>query len=157
MSIFCQKQMIPHQMWCQILHGYRSSRPEVFCKKDVLENFANLTGKHLCQIKKRLWNRCFPVSFVKFSRLSFIMEHFRWLLLWVEHCLGKSEKHVTQRKQLSDLATQLNQLTITSNQKMVHADANDRKELKQDHLWPSKQTKRKSAISMKRNKEKFNW
>ena len=27
----------------------RSSRLEVFCKKGVLENFAKLTGKHLCQ------------------------------------------------------------------------------------------------------------
>ena len=25
------------------------SRPEVFCKKDFLRNFAKLTGKHLCQ------------------------------------------------------------------------------------------------------------
>ena len=28
---------------------YRSSQPEVFCKKDVLSNFAKFTGKHLCQ------------------------------------------------------------------------------------------------------------
>ena len=28
----------------------RSSRPEVFCKKGVLRNFAKFTGKHLCQI-----------------------------------------------------------------------------------------------------------
>ena len=27
----------------------RSSRPEVFCKKGVLRNFAKFTGKHLCQ------------------------------------------------------------------------------------------------------------
>ena len=27
----------------------RSSRPEVFCKKGVLGNFAKSTGKHLCQ------------------------------------------------------------------------------------------------------------
>ena len=27
----------------------RSSRPEVFCKKSVLENSAKFTGKHLCQ------------------------------------------------------------------------------------------------------------
>ena len=26
---------------------YRSSRPEVFCKKAVLRNFAKFTGKHL--------------------------------------------------------------------------------------------------------------
>ena len=27
----------------------RSSRPDVFCKKGVIRNFAKLTGKHLCQ------------------------------------------------------------------------------------------------------------
>ena len=27
----------------------RSSRPEVFCKKVVLKNFAKFRGKHLCQ------------------------------------------------------------------------------------------------------------
>ena len=27
----------------------RSSRPEVFCKKGVLRNFAKFTGKRLCQ------------------------------------------------------------------------------------------------------------
>ena len=47
---------------------------------------------------------------------------------WVEDCLDKSEKHVTQREQLKEVATQLNQLTITSNQQMVHRDVIDRKE-----------------------------
>ena len=59
----------------------RSNRPEVFCKKDVLRNFTNFTGKHLCQrllfnkvskffklLKKSLWHRCFPVNFMKFLR-----------------------------------------------------------------------------------------
>ena len=74
----------------------RSSRPEVFCKKGVPRNFAKFTGKHLCQslffnkvaglrpatlLKKRLWHRCFPVSFVKFLRTPFFTEHLRWLLL----------------------------------------------------------------------------
>ena len=27
----------------------RSTRPEVFCKKGVLKNFAKFTGKHLCR------------------------------------------------------------------------------------------------------------
>ena len=47
---------------------------------------------------------------------------------WAEDYLEKSEKHVTEREQLSDLAMQLNQLTITSNLQMVHADVHDRKE-----------------------------
>ena len=63
------------------LSKLRSSRPEVFCKKGALRNFAKLTGKHLCQslffnkvaglrpatlLKKRLWHRWFPVNFAKF-------------------------------------------------------------------------------------------
>ena len=77
---------------------FRSSRPEVFCNKGVLENFAKFTGKHLCQslffnklaavrpatlLKKRLWHRGFPVNFVKFLRTYFLKEHLRWLLLFV--------------------------------------------------------------------------
>ena len=74
----------------------RSSRPEVFCKKGALSNFAKFTGKHLCQslffnkvaglrpatlLKKRLWHRCFPVNFAKFLRTPFFTEHLWWLLL----------------------------------------------------------------------------
>ena len=31
------------------MQAYRSSRPEVFCKKGILADFAKFTGKHLCQ------------------------------------------------------------------------------------------------------------
>ena len=56
---------------------HRSIRPEVFCKKGVLRNFAKFARKHLCQslffnkvaglrpatlLKKRLWHRCFSVT-----------------------------------------------------------------------------------------------
>ena len=52
----------------------------------VLKNLAKFTGKHLCQgllfnkaagprpatiFKKRLWHRCFPVSFAKFPKTPF--------------------------------------------------------------------------------------
>ena len=55
----------------------RSNHPEVNCQKDFPNNFAKLTGKHLCRIlffnkvavwkptfllKKRLQHRCFPVN-----------------------------------------------------------------------------------------------
>ena len=64
----------------------RSSRPEVFCKKGVLRNFAKFTGKHLCQslffnkvaglrpstlLKKRLWYRCFPFNFFEIFKNPF--------------------------------------------------------------------------------------
>ena len=73
---------------------FRSSRPEVFCKKGILRNFAKFTRKHLCQrlsfnkvagpaifLKKRLGHRFFPVNFAKFLRTPFFTEHVRWLLL----------------------------------------------------------------------------
>ena len=75
---------------------FRNSRPEVFCKKDVLRNFTKLTGEHLCQslffdkvaglrpatlFKKKLWHRCFLVNFVKLLRTPFLTEHLWWLLL----------------------------------------------------------------------------
>ena len=59
---------------------------------EVLRNFAKFTGKHLCQslffntvtglspailLKKRLWQRCFPVNFAKFLLTPFLIEHFR--------------------------------------------------------------------------------
>ena len=40
---------------CKDPNDYRSSRPEVFCKKGVLRNFAKFTGKHLCQ--GRIFNK----------------------------------------------------------------------------------------------------
>ena len=33
----------------RILLTFRSSRPEMFCKKGVFRNFAKFTGKHMCQ------------------------------------------------------------------------------------------------------------
>ena len=75
----------------------RSSRLEVFCKKGVLRNFEKFTGKHLCQslffnkvacyrpatlLKKRFWNRCFPVNFAKFLRTPFLQNTSGRLLLY---------------------------------------------------------------------------
>ena len=76
----------------------RSSRPEVFCQKGVLQNFSKFTGKYLCQtlffnkvtglrpatvLKKRLWHRCFPLNFEKILRTLFFVEHLRRRLLKV--------------------------------------------------------------------------
>ena len=69
---------------------YRSSRPEVFCKKGVLRNFAKFTGKHLRQsllfnnlqlYQKRDWYRWLPVNLAKFLRTPFFTKHFWWMLL----------------------------------------------------------------------------
>ena len=59
----------------------------MFCKKGVLKNFSNFTGKHLWQslffnkapgvrpatlLKERLWHRCFPVNFAKSLTTTFL-------------------------------------------------------------------------------------
>ena len=69
---------------------FTNSRPEVFCKKGVLRNFAKFTVKQLCQsllfnkvAGLRLWHRCFPMNFVKFLRTSFSLEHLWWLILQI--------------------------------------------------------------------------
>ena len=68
----------------------------MFYTKDVLRNFAQFTGKYLCQslffkqicslrvatlLKEILWHRCFPLNCAKFLRTTFFIEHVRWLLL----------------------------------------------------------------------------
>ena len=67
----------------------RNSRPEVFCKRGVLENFAKFTEKDLCQslffnkvadlspanLLKKDWHRCFPANVVNFFGTSFFIEH----------------------------------------------------------------------------------
>ena len=78
-SWFVHKYFVRH---CRL----RSSRPEVFCKKGFLRNFAKFTGTYLCQclffnvvaglrtatlLKKGFWKRCFPVNFAKFLRNLF--------------------------------------------------------------------------------------
>ena len=67
---------------CEI---FRSSRPEVFCEKDVLRNFVKFTGKHLCQsllfnkvaggasnfIKKGTLAQVFSSEFCEISKNTF--------------------------------------------------------------------------------------
>ena len=61
----------------------RSSRPEVFCKKDVLGNFAKFTGKHLC----------LSCDFCEISKNSFLQNtssgcFCRWISCEVTICNG---------------------------------------------------------------------
>ena len=78
-----------------ILYKDGSSRPDVFCQKGVLRNFAKFTGKHLCQslfftkaagaacnfIKKETLGQVFSCEFCEISRNIFFTEHLWWLLL----------------------------------------------------------------------------
>ena len=77
--IFCVKNML-------IID--RGSRPEVFCEKGVLINFAKFTEKPLCRSlvfnkvadlrdsRERVWHRRFHVHFAKFLRIPVFKEHF---------------------------------------------------------------------------------
>ena len=67
----------------------------MFHKKGVFKNFAKFTGKHLCWnlflkkvpagscsfLKKRLWQRYFPVNFAKFIRIAILQNICERLLL----------------------------------------------------------------------------
>ena len=74
--------------WKFNVYEVRSSCSVILFKIGVLKNFANLTGKHLCQsrffnktaglrhvifLKKRLWRRCFLLNFAKSIRTHFLI------------------------------------------------------------------------------------
>ena len=80
---------------CFLSSFLRSSLPGVFCKKVVVKNFAELTGKQLRQslffnkvtaaasnfIKKETLAQVFFSAFCKFLRTPFFKKHLWWLLL----------------------------------------------------------------------------
>ena len=72
---------------------------DVFCKKVVLKNFKNFTGKHLCRCpfnKKRLQHRFFPVKFARFLRTPIFKNICERLLL------GVLEANFSTKKELDD-------------------------------------------------------
>ena len=84
---FADWQKFPDIITVNLSFNYRSSRPEMFCKKYVLKNLLKSIRKHMCQsqffnqvpglrpvtlLKKRLWRRCLTVNFKKFLRRPFL-------------------------------------------------------------------------------------
>ena len=82
------------------MHYFKRTRPEVFCKKGVLRNFEEFTGKHLCQslffnkvsslrsatlFKKRVWHWRFPVNFAKILRTLLLQNTSGRLLLRMDN------------------------------------------------------------------------
>ena len=73
--------------------NFRSTRPEVYCKKDVLENFAKFTGKHLCQSlffteqKKKTLEQVFSCEFCEIFKNTFFIETYGGLLLKISATL----------------------------------------------------------------------
>ena len=79
----------------------RSSRPEVFCKKAVLRNFAKFTGKPLCQslFFNKFACRSEACNFIKqetladfgnFIKQETFVEHLRWLFLLLVQSLSST-------------------------------------------------------------------
>ena len=81
---------------------FRSSHQRCSMKKGVFRIFSKFTGKYPCQnlffnkvtglrsatlLKKRFWDRCFPVNFVKLLRIPFLQNTSGRLLLQVAHSL----------------------------------------------------------------------
>ena len=90
-----QKAMVSLGTGLCINSRFRSSHQRCSVRKGVRRNFTKFTGKHLCQslffdkvagmrsatfLKNRLWQRCFPVSFVKFLSTPF-SQNTSWRLL----------------------------------------------------------------------------
>ena len=86
---------------------FRSSCPEVFCKKGVLRNlqislentWASLFFNKVAGL--RLWCRCFPVHFAKFLRTPFLIEHLRWLLLFIDGAIPLHNLEFPKKKKRS--------------------------------------------------------
>ena len=94
---------------------HRSSRPKVFLKKTVLENFAKFTGKYhgwglifdkvsglrpATLLKKRLRYRCFPVNYAKFLRALFLQNTSGRVLLYSDNSVVISPFLVVDRVQI---------------------------------------------------------
>ena len=63
--------------------SFRSSHSHIFFKTDVLNNFAVVTGKHLCWslFSIETLTQVYSFEYCKLSKNSFITERLRWLLL----------------------------------------------------------------------------
>ena len=79
-----------------IKFSYRSSRPEVICKKTVLKIFAKFTGKSLCQSLFLIKLQALRDSGtgVLLWILRNVSEHLQWLLLLL---VSKKAKQVRQK------------------------------------------------------------
>ena len=77
----------------------RSSRPEVFCKKGVLRNFAKLTGRpEACNlIKKETLAQVFFCEFCEIFKNTFLTEHF-----WATASVSGSFEYLCKFKCLID-------------------------------------------------------
>ena len=93
---------------------FRSSRWQMFLKRDVLKNFAFFTGKYpegLQIYLKETPTQVFWCKYCEFLSTSFFIEHLWWLLLYIESqyipfTLGNlDQKPLFQNGSLKDFIT----------------------------------------------------
>ena len=84
-----------------ILGRFRSSRPEVFCKKGVPRNVVKFTGKHLYQSllfnKGAFLAQVFSCEFYEISKNTFLQNTSIRLLLSIAITIGTSKQYPLQR------------------------------------------------------------
>ena len=81
LELFCNSNCFYYLIIIQIIEAViqRSSVNKVFL--EISQNSQESACTRVSLLIKRLWQRCFPVNFVKFIRTSFFIEHPWWLLL----------------------------------------------------------------------------
>ena len=92
--------LLPQRKLKPYLALLRRSRPEVFCKKDVLKEFTKFTRKpsvfEACNfIKKETVAQVFICEFCEFLNTPFLAEHLRWLLLSIAFVLLNTNLSIT--------------------------------------------------------------
>ena len=82
------------------LFQHRTSHPEIFCKKDVLRNFAKCTSLNSATLlKKRLRHRYLPVNYAKYLRTPLLQNTSERLLpFWEIDILKKYFRNSYFRK-----------------------------------------------------------
>ena len=86
-----QIQLIAHTLFTRFFMKFvvsRKSLDNVFCKKDVLKNFAKFTGKHLyqCLFLNKVAEdlaQVFSCEFCEIFKNTFSSEHLQWGCFWI--------------------------------------------------------------------------
>ena len=104
----------------------RSSHQRCSIKKGVLKSFVKFTAKHQCQsllpatlLKISVWHRCFPLSFPKVLRTTFLQNTSGQLLLTICQLILVNYSHgniylMPEIKRLYDLVSKKNVTSIRS-------------------------------------------
>ena len=94
---------------------YRSSHPEVFCKKDVLNNFSEFTRKHLFLRPATLLKRDSQVLSCEFCEVfknTFSTKQLRWLFLETLKKGSKQKNICSMKLTISSVDSYSCQLTV---------------------------------------------